>query len=288
MSYHPIPVENTPLDRAQVARVLVTAHHAHPYYPAAYSFNPLPVLIENARLRLGSNLLNPKGWFMKIVAKEVEDGDSDGDAGSAHTHKSETFGNGELKSGVLDKQHEKGVEKSDGNGEIIVSYAKWGVPLDLKEKLEKEYPRAKLSETELAELDADRRKGCDANGEPKGMNEELIEEVGAQMEKARQAFPSHRPHMSLDLLATLPSCQRRGLATAHVKWGLKLADREGLLVFLESTPSGADLYKKLGFKEVSSATHDLTKWGGDGSFTHLFMVREPEKVQREAEAMVQG
>jgi GNAT superfamily N-acetyltransferase len=89
----------------------------------------------------------------------------------------------------------------------------------------------------------------------------------------------HQCTIALDLLATLPTHQRRGLARAHIKWGLDLADREGLLVFLESTPSGEKLYERLGFKEVSRATHDLEKWGGEGLYTHVFMVREPGAAQ---------
>ena len=85
--------------------------------------------------------------------------------------------------------------------------------------------------------------------------------------------------IALDLLATLPTHQRRGLARAQIKWGLDLADRERLFVFLESTPTGEKLYKRLGFKEVSRATHDLEKWGGKGLYSHVFMVREPGAPQ---------
>jgi hypothetical protein len=65
-----------------------------------------------------------------------------------------------------------------------------------------------------------------------------------------------------------------------VKWGTDLADREGLLVFLEATLGNEGYYAKFGFEKVSEARHDLSKWGGEGVYTHVFMVREPKVAQR--------
>jgi hypothetical protein len=63
-----------------------------------------------------------------------------------------------------------------------------------------------------------------------------------------------------------------------VQWSTDLADREGLLVFLEAMPSAEVFYEKFEFVKVSTATHDLSKWGGEGTYTHVMMVREPKKV----------
>ena len=136
MSFHPIPVENTPLDRSQIATVLVTANYEDAYYRTIYSSLPLPFLIEKARLRLGSNLLSPKGRFMKIVDQEPPNGE---------------LGN---------------AEAGKGN---IVSYAKWMLPLGVKEKLESRFPREKLSLRELEELESERKRGCGPDGDPKGL-----------------------------------------------------------------------------------------------------------------------
>lgn len=84
---------------------------------------------------------------------------------------------------------------------------------------------------------------------------------------------------ALDLLATLPSHQRHGAASALVKWGTDLADREGLPVFLEATAGNDGFYGKFGFEKVGEARHDLSKWGGQGWYTHVFMVREPVVVR---------
>lgn len=65
---------------------------------------------------------------------------------------------------------------------------------------------------------------------------------------------------ALDLLATLPSYQRFGAASVLVKWPTDLADREGLLVFLDATPGSEGFYAKFGFQKVSETRHDLSNW----------------------------
>jgi len=53
-----------------------------------------------------------------------------------------------------------------------------------------------------------------------------------------------------------------------------------LCVFLEATSGNEVFYRKFGFEKVSEARHDLRKWGGEGWYTHVFMVREPVVAQR--------
>jgi hypothetical protein len=43
-------------------------------------------------------------------------------------------------------------------------------------------------------------------------------------------------------------------------------------MFLEAAEC---FYRKFGFEKVSEARHDLRKWGGEGWYTHVFMVRKP-------------
>ena len=40
-------------------------------------------------------------------------------------------------------------------------------------------------------------------------------------------------------------------------------------------PTGLRLYEKFGFKKMSWVTHDDRKWGGEGDYTHYFLMREP-------------
>ena len=41
----------------------------------------------------------------------------------------------------------------------------------------------------------EKRRGFGENGEPLGLNLEMIEQAGFVMEKARKTLPVHRPHM---------------------------------------------------------------------------------------------
>lgn len=77
----------------------------------------------------------------------------------------------------------------------IVSYAKWMLPLEIKEKLDGEVPLVKLSRSELEEMDRLRMMGCGLDGNPAGLNAEVVEEVGERMEMARERLPVGRPHM---------------------------------------------------------------------------------------------
>ncbi len=63
-----------------------------------------------------------------------------------------------------------------------------------------------------------------------------------------------------------------------MKWGTDLADREELLLFLEATSGNEGFYGKFGFEKVSEARHDLRPWGGEGFYTHVFMMRQPKVV----------
>ncbi|CAI6333311.1 unnamed protein product [Periconia digitata] len=75
------------------------------------------------------------------------------------------------------------------------------------------------------------------------------------------------PHVYLHMLHTDPKYQKRGAASALLKWGLQRADELGLPTYLESSPIGQPLYKKHGFKDVGSVDVDLTPFGGEG-LTH--------------------
>lgn len=47
-----------------------------------------------------------------------------------------------------------------------------------------------------------------------------------------------------------------------IQWGLDLADREDLDVFLTSTPVGHSLYRKMGFEDIAAFDIDLGTLGG--------------------------
>lgn len=87
----------------------------------------------------------------------------------------------------------------------------------------------------------------------------------------------HRPDLSL--LATRPSHQHLGAGTMLVQWGIDLADREDLELFLTATPTGHSLYRKMGFEDIAAFEIDLGTLGGTakndtgGFYKHVLMRR---------------
>ena len=62
----------------------------------------------------------------------------------------------------------------------------------------------------------------------------------------------------LTLLATDPHYERRGAGTLLVQWGLDKCKAEHYPAYLEATPEGSGLYKRLGFvfQKRLSVTHE--------------------------------
>ena len=54
----------------------------------------------------------------------------------------------------------------------------------------------------------------------------------------------------LSLLATDPTRRGLGAGSALVRWGLELANKQQLPVYLEATPKGYPVYRKLGFEDL--------------------------------------
>lgn len=83
----------------------------------------------------------------------------------------------------------------------------------------------------------------------------------------------------LENLATHPSYRGQGLASKLIDWAFVRADEEGIIVYLDTARDNKalQLYKKLGFEEVGSTTiEDLRIHGGEGSHTHVALIRHPK------------
>jgi len=59
-----------------------------------------------------------------------------------------------------------------------------------------------------------------------------------------------------------------------VESGAAQAKKLGLQTFVMSTPSGALLYERSGFKAVRTITLDDFKWGGETPHVTVFFVKE--------------
>jgi ribosomal protein S18 acetylase RimI-like enzyme len=69
------------------------------------------------------------------------------------------------------------------------------------------------------------------------------------------------------------------LASHLIEWVFSHADEKGLVVYLDTASDNPAmrLYKRLGFEERGSRTiEDLSKYGGEGSETHVALTRHPK------------
>lgn len=72
-----------------------------------------------------------------------------------------------------------------------------------------------------------------------------------------------------------PEHKGNGAASMMLKEALLQADKAGLKCIVMAHPAGLRLYEKQGFQLVRSLTQDDSKYGGSGSFTQHWLVREP-------------
>ncbi|OAX83405.1 hypothetical protein ACJ72_02225, partial [Emergomyces africanus] len=77
----------------------------------------------------------------------------------------------------------------------------------------------------------------------------------------------------LSCLATSITHQGLGAGTAILRYGVDIADKENLPGWLEASLKGYNLYKKLGFQDFDSFTFDLSKYGGEGGWPIMGMLR---------------
>jgi GNAT superfamily N-acetyltransferase len=78
-------------------------------------------------------------------------------------------------------------------------------------------------------------------------------------------------------LGTSTAWQRKGAASTLVRWPFEEADKHGVLVYLDTAIDGPGkpLYEKQGFKRVGTCDIDLEEYGGEGTHTHIAMIRYP-------------
>ncbi|KAH8684772.1 acyl-CoA N-acyltransferase [Tricladium varicosporioides] len=67
---------------------------------------------------------------------------------------------------------------------------------------------------------------------------------------------SGRPHIFLEILATLPDYQGKGLGKQLLKWGTDRADRGGMECYLDASEKGKGLYERHGDFEVRIEAKD--------------------------------
>ena len=61
-----------------------------------------------------------------------------------------------------------------------------------------------------------------------------------------------------------------------LQWGIDEARKHGLPLYLDSTPTGHELYKRYGFKDVELLSVDLSKFGAAQTHDTWAMIRPAE------------
>ncbi|KAF3760925.1 hypothetical protein M406DRAFT_358399 [Cryphonectria parasitica EP155] len=127
----------------------------------------------------------------------------------------------------------------------IVAFAKWELikePLpEEKWNVVKEYTSEMLGE---------------------GVNVGVYTAFIGDLQRLRRKHLKGDPLLHLDILACRTGRQRLGAGTALLNWGNELADREGKMHWLDASPKGYALYKRLGFEDVDVQDLNITElWG---------------------------
>lgn len=95
-----------------------------------------------------------------------------------------------------------------------------------------------------------------------GANLGLIDTFMGEMRRREAKWMEGKRYCLMQSLCVLPKYQGKGLGTRMLQWGLEIADREGVECWIDASPMGLGLYKKLGWKEVGEIKVDLRDWGG--------------------------
>ena len=83
--------------------------------------------------------------------------------------------------------------------------------------------------------------------------------------------------MFLNILATHPKYQRKGVGRKLLQWGLRTADAENIPIALYASPNGANLYRSIGFQDLAKS---VVEYNGI-RLEDPFMVRWPHSEQKD-------
>lgn len=107
-----------------------------------------------------------------------------------------------------------------------------------------------------------------------GLNARLCRRLIELTNQAKGCLYNEETDFHLELIGVRPCYRRRGLGSLLVKEGLMAAEAMGAKVYLQASPLGVRMYKRLGFKPIAGISVDLQEFGGDEVMTEVCMVRE--------------
>ena len=73
---------------------------------------------------------------------------------------------------------------------------------------------------------------------------------------------------------TKPEYHRRGVGTALLNHAFNLPDLQDRSLWLEASPMGYSLYKKLGFEDIEEHSTDFTPHGREFKVKHVGMLKQ--------------
>ncbi|ORX97101.1 acyl-CoA N-acyltransferase [Clohesyomyces aquaticus] len=174
----------------------------------------------------------------------------------------------------MSKPHSKFLVARKSNNGQVIAVAQWSVPVNNGD--------GGTADNETPEQRDDRQRFEDEtyrNKLPENSNKDLIMEFTAGLRQLRHQVLGRKKHYLLENLATHPDHRGRGLASQLIEWVFPHADKNRFLVYLDTASDNPAmrLYKRLGFVEKGSHTiDDLSRFGGEGSHTHVALIRDPK------------
>ncbi|KAF5484480.1 hypothetical protein CGCS363_v014803 [Colletotrichum siamense] len=164
-------------------------------------------------------------------------------------------------------RHFKAVDPETGT---LMGYARWELPAKYADA--PEWADAQIPDVSEEERKAIKERSDGAWWKPYSMDG--INDCGPE----KHRILAEDRYISLDYLAVHPDNTGKGVATALVQHGVRLAEEMGADVFILSFEAAVNIYKKQGLKEVHKAYQDDTKYGGCGYWVYL-LTREAKKQE---------
>lgn len=174
-----------------------------------------------------------------------------------------------LLSDPLRRRHFKAVDEESGR---LVGYARWLLPKGMDADF---WPESKILRSDSEELrgkeeGTTKREFDSADWE----YDHALDELDLLVQEARAIISEGRRFVCLDYLAVAPEWRKRGIATALVKEGLRVAERLGEDTFVTACRMGRSVYLRCGFRVIESVVQDDSKFGGEGEYSMTFLVKE--------------
>lgn len=115
-------------------------------------------------------------------------------------------------------------------------------------------------------------------GYPPGTNMAAFQAFFDAVTAAEEKHVVPEEMYAVHLLAVDPEFQRLGLGRRLLEEILALADRDGKRAYIEASPEGLGLYRKLGWVDVDEIPFDLSHFGGEGLDPTAVLIRQPRPV----------